>query len=160
MSKKYRDSSLKEYSNLLAERIPAPGGGSAAALVGACGASLISMVAQYSIGRGKPDRVEKRLKKIYETSEKIRARMLELVDLDAEAYMAVVRARKGTVTEQNKANKLAASVPKELAQLCKSSVEMLNDLVEHGNPNLVSDVEAALDMLFAAYNSSMRFANL
>lgn len=159
MSKKFKDSSLKEYLNLLSERIPAPGGGSAAALVASCGASLICMAAQYSLGRGKPDRIEKRLKAIYAKAEKIRGRMLELVDLDAEAYMAVVRSRKGTVKEQEKANKLACAVPQELAKLCKESVELLNDLVEHGNPNLVSDVEAALDMLFAAYNSAMRFAH-
>jgi formiminotetrahydrofolate cyclodeaminase len=159
MSKKFKDSALREYLNLLAERIPAPGGGSAAALVAACGASLICMVAQYSIGRGKPARIEKRLQGVCQKAEKIRERMLELVDLDAEAYMAVVRARKGTVKDQEKANKLAAAVPAELGKLCRESVDLLNDLVEHGNPNLVSDVEAALDMLFAAYNSAMRFAH-
>lgn len=159
MSKKFKDSSLEEYLNLLSERIPAPGGGSAAALVGSCGASLVCMVAQYSIGRGKPDRIEKRLKDVYAKAERIRRRMLDLVDLDADAYMAVVRARKGTVKDQQKADKLACAVPKELAGLCKESIELLNDLVEHGNPNLVSDVEAALDMLFAAYNSAMRFAH-
>mgnify|MGYP001566006464 CR=1 FL=1 len=157
---KYKDSSLSEYSNLLSERIPAPGGGSAAALVGACGASLIGMVAKYSLGRGKSAPIEKRLKAIDQKAEKIRTRMLELVDLDAEAYMAVVRARKGSAKDQQRAAKQVRAVPEELAKLCKDAVDLLDDLAEHGNPHLVSDVEAALDMVFAAYNSAMRFSHL
>ena len=85
--------------------------------------------------------------------------MIELIDLDAEVYMLVVRSRKGSVKEQEKANKQARAIPQELCKLCKESVDLLQDLVEHGNPNLISDVEAALDMVFAAYNSAMRFAH-
>ena len=49
----YNDSSLKQYLNDLAAKLPAPGGGSAAALTAALGASLISMVLNFTIGKTK-----------------------------------------------------------------------------------------------------------
>ena len=49
----YNEGSLKQYLNDLAAKLPAPGGGSAAALTAALGASLISMVLNFTIGKTK-----------------------------------------------------------------------------------------------------------
>ncbi|MFB3882339.1 MAG: cyclodeaminase/cyclohydrolase family protein, partial [Armatimonadota bacterium] len=47
----YFEQPLKHYTDMLASGAPAPGGGSAAALVGALGAALNSMVANFTVGR-------------------------------------------------------------------------------------------------------------
>ena len=62
--KKFKSHTLKDYSKSLSTRAPVPGGGSAAALTACLGASLISMVANYSLGRKKTKRVEAKIKTI------------------------------------------------------------------------------------------------
>jgi len=56
----YLNGSIKEYLKDLAARKPAPGGGSAAALSAAVGASLISMVANYTVGNPSSKMLKKR----------------------------------------------------------------------------------------------------
>ncbi len=151
--RKYKHHTLEQYLNVLAQREPVPGGGSAGALTGALGAALISMVAQYSLGRKSPKSVDQKISKILSQTEKIRKRLLELVDLDAEAYLKVVKARKGSLKERKAALKQAREIPAELCRLSTQAVDLLPYLVKNGNPFLRSDLEIALEMLWAAYAS-------
>jgi formiminotetrahydrofolate cyclodeaminase len=64
----YKNSSLKRYLDDLAAKLPAPGGGSAAALTASLGASLISMVVNFTLGKPRYAQYEKELK---ETLERI-----------------------------------------------------------------------------------------
>ncbi|MBI5145023.1 MAG: cyclodeaminase/cyclohydrolase family protein, partial [Candidatus Omnitrophica bacterium] len=59
---KYREATLKKYSDDLAAKLPAPGGGSAAALAAAMGVSLISMVVNFTLGKPKYAQYERELK--------------------------------------------------------------------------------------------------
>ncbi len=150
-----KDHTLQAYLEELASRKPVPGGGSVAALVAALAVGLITMAAQYSIGRGAAS-VERRLRRVVERSEAIRSRLLELVDADAQAYLAVVAARQvSDPREKRKALRAAAAVPREVARLCQQAVALAPFLVERGNPHLVSDVEVAGELLLAAYRSAM-----
>lgn len=155
MQTKFSKTSIKKYSELLSQRIPVPGGGSAAALVGTLGAALISMVAHYSLGKGKPPAIEKSIKEILKKSEKIRSRFLVLVDLDAQAYLNLVKSRKGTAGQKVSAKKRAREVPLEISRLCYEGMQLTPYLVEHGNKYLLSDVEVAVDFLSAAFNSAI-----
>lgn len=155
MKTKFQTTSIKKYSELLSQRIPVPGGGSAAALVGALGAALIAMVANYSLGKGKPQPVEKKISEILAKSEKIRRQLLVLVDLDAQAYLNVVKSRKGTDKQKAEAKKNAREVPLEISRLCYEALELTSYLVENGNKYLLSDVEVAVDFLSAAFNSAI-----
>ena len=148
---------LKEYLDALSRREPVPGGGSAAALTAALGAALISMVAQYSLGRKAGMSDEKPLKDTLKKSEHIRRRLLKLVDLDAEAYLRVVRARKNKSSSALKraALKKARDVPLEVSRLCYTALLLTPLLVKKGNPYLISDIEVAVELLFAAYKSAM-----
>jgi formiminotetrahydrofolate cyclodeaminase len=152
--KELQDHTIKEYSEVLSLKVPVPGGGSAAALTGALGASLISMVVNYSLGKKTPE-TDKKLNAALEQSEVLRKRLLVLVDLDAQAYLGVVQARKGTDEEKKKATKHAREVPLEIAECCYKAMELTPVLVVEGNKYLLSDVEVAMELLGAAFQSAM-----
>lgn len=152
--KKFRDFTLTEYCEVLSQKVPTPGGGSAAALTGALGAALVSMVANYSLGKKSPD-VDVRLNEILAKSENYRKMFLELVDLDAEAYLEFVKARKADDKTREAAKKKACDVPLQIAKLCYQAIDLTPYLVVEGNKFLVSDVEVALELLGAAYKSAM-----
>lgn len=152
--KKFKSHTLKEYLNVLSKKDPVPGGGSAAALNGALGVSLIGMVANYSKGKNSSKVVEKRIQKILNESQGLQKQFLELVDLDAEAYLKVVKARKGTEKQKKTAAKAAAAVPSEVCRLCYKSIQLTTYLVEKGSPYLLNDLEIATEMLFCTFNSA------
>lgn len=152
---RFKDQTLQQYLQRLSERTPTPGGGSAAALAGALGAALISMVANYSLGKGKPPQIEKEIKKILQQSEKLRKRLLQLVDLDAQAYLGVVKARKKSDKIKKTAAQRAREVPLEICQRCYEAVELTPYLVHHGNTYLISDVQVANELLLAAFKSAV-----
>lgn len=157
--KKFKNFTLKEFLDTLSKKTPVPGGGSVAALCAANASALLSMAANYSLGRQKSKRVEARLKKTFEKTEVLRKRFLDLVDLDARAYMKVVKARSGTAQQKRLAKKQAAAVPEEVARLCQKAIELTPALVKDGNPHLLSDVEVAIELLFAAYKSAIITVN-
>ena len=135
----YINQSLKKYLNDLAAKLPAPGGGSAAALSGALGVSLMAMVCQFTLGKDKFRAVEGAIKEILDYTESSRKRLLELVDEDVEAF-------------KNKDNKKSLEVPLEVCRLASEAVNLCPDLAKMGNPNLISDVGCAVDLLVAAFD--------
>ncbi|MBU1091102.1 MAG: cyclodeaminase/cyclohydrolase family protein [Candidatus Omnitrophica bacterium] len=137
----YRDSKLKEYLDHLAAKLPAPGGGSAAALNAGLGASLISMVVNFTLGKPKYAEYDAELEKILESSESLRDEFLNLVDLDVTAY-------------QSKNIKEALDVPLKVCRLCFQGAGLCPALVEKGNLNLISDVAVAAILLESAFASA------
>lgn len=123
-------------------------------MIGAVGAALLSMVANYSIGKGSSSQAEKRIKDILMQTERLRKRFLELVDLDAQAYLSVVQSRQSSLQKKKAAVKAARQVPQEVCRLCYKAVQLSPDLVRYGNKYLLSDVEVALEALQAAFNSA------
>ncbi len=157
--KKYKNYTLSEYMEVLSSRTPVPGGGSAAAYTGALGAALISMVANYSIGKGDSLKHEKEIRKIIKESFKIQKALLDYVDLDAEAYKKVIKSKQST-KERTIAERKARKVPKEVCRFCYRAITLTPFLVKKGNVNLMSDIEVAVEMLFAAYNSALMLSKL
>ena len=83
---------LKMFLDDLASSSPAPGGGSVAALSGALGAALTSMVCNLTIGKKKYADVEADMKKILTQSEELRNTFTVLVDKDTAAFNKVMEA--------------------------------------------------------------------
>ncbi len=137
----YANKPIKKYLEDLSAKTPAPGGGSASALVGASGASLISMVVNFTLGKPKYLKHQKDLKKIIAQSEKLRRKLLSLVDKDVQAYMS------GDI-------KKATGVPYEIACLCFDGIKLCPGLVEKGNINLISDLAIAAVLLESAFCSA------
>lgn len=152
---KHKNQSLSQYLDRLSSKDPAPGGGSAAALVSALGVALISMTARYSQGKNQTKAVVKRIKVILTKSEKIRKRLLELVDLDAQAYLAVVKTRNSNKKQKEVALKKARAVPSEVCKLSYAAIQLTPFLVKNGNKHLISDVKCAVEMLSAGFHAAV-----
>ena len=137
----YKEETLKKYLDDLAARLPAPGGGSAAALTAAMGAALISMVVNFTLGKPKYAEYENELKEILAKSEKLREEFLNLVDLDVAAY-------------QSKDMRNALDVPFMVCRLCLEGIKLCPQLIKKGNVNLISDVAVAAVLLESAFASA------
>ena len=134
----YREESLKKYLDDLAAKLPAPGGGSAAALSAALGASLISMVVNFTLGKPKYAQFEEELKAILVNSEKLKGEFLNLVDLDVVAY-------------ESKNLRDALDIPFMVCRLCFEGIKLCPSLIKKGNINLISDVAVAAVLLESAF---------
>lgn len=150
----FQSASLTRYLEQLAAHTAVPGGGSAAALTGASGAALISMVAAYSLNKGRSKTVEQRIRNLQKKADRIRGRLTALIDLDAEVYQSVVKTRKAGGAAYQRALKKARGVPQEICRLSREAVDLLPYLVENGNTHLISDVGVAAELLAAAFNSA------
>ncbi|MEI7998794.1 MAG: cyclodeaminase/cyclohydrolase family protein [Candidatus Omnitrophota bacterium] len=152
----FANKTLEEYLNQLSSKEPVPGGGSAAAVTAAMGAGLVSMVANYSIGRkANTKAIDKKLSSILKASEVIRKRLLVLASLDSEAYLQVCAARTLDQKVQRKASSEARAVPLEICKLCYKALELTPFLVSKGNPYLLSDVQVSLELLMAGFNGAL-----
>jgi formiminotetrahydrofolate cyclodeaminase len=160
----YTDGTIQAYLDKLASAAPEPGGGSAAALVGALGAALLTMVAQLTLGREKYVSVQDEMNDINTRAEALRARLTEMVTLDAEAYRAVSQAMqlpKNTDAEKSardealqSALKGAAMVPLQAAEAAREGARLSLPTAEKGNPSAVGDAGVAVILAEAAAQSA------
>jgi formiminotetrahydrofolate cyclodeaminase len=138
--------SCEEFARLLAAREPIPGGGGAAALVGALGAALCSMVGNYTSGKKAYAAVEDDVQRLLVQATDVRMRLLQLVEEDAEAFAplsACYALPKDDPTRPAKieeTTKWACSAPLEtMRQVCRA-IELLEEMGEKGSRMLLSDV--------------------
>ncbi len=150
----YINQPMSQFLDDLASGAPSPGGGSAAALSGALGAALISMVCNLTIGKEKYKDVEADVKAILDRSESLRRDLTELMDADTQLYGKVIGAyRLPKNTEEEKAARLAAidnalkeacGVPMRIAKCCAELVELCVPAAAKGNVGAISDIGVAV----------------
>jgi methenyltetrahydrofolate cyclohydrolase len=139
---------------------PAPGGGSAAALAGAVGASLLAMVANLPKSRASTPEETARLAEAGSRATALAARLLALVDRDTEAYNGVLEAfrlPKGTDEEKSarsariqEATRAATEAPLDVMRASAEALALADDVTALGNPNAASDAKVAGELLNAA----------
>jgi len=143
------DLSLKAFMNETASDSPAPGGGSVSAYMGALGSSLGTMVANLSAHKkGWEDRW-KEFSNWAVTGKEIQNKLLNMVDEDTEAFNKIMEAfsfpkksdeeRRSRETAIQEATKNATLVPLKVMETSFSVFGLIKAMVEHGNPNSVSD---------------------
>ena len=89
-----RKLSVEAFIDETGSSSPAPGGGSIAALNASSSAALIEMVAQLTIGKEKYAAVQEDMKDVAEKAHALKARFLELIDEDSNAFNKIMAAFK------------------------------------------------------------------
>ena len=156
------------FANETASESPAPGGGSVSAYVGALGVSLATMVANLSSHkRGWDDRWEF-FSKWAEKGQALKKELLFLVDEDTRSFNRIIDAfgmPKGSDEERKlrheaiqAATRYAIEVPFKVMQAAWMSMEIIEAMVEKGNPSSVTD--AAVGALCARTAVSGAFLNV
>lgn len=148
----------------LASSAPAPGGGSVAALSGALGAALISMVCNLTVGKKKYADVQEDVEALLEKSEALRKELVELLEADVKVYTEVSKAMKmpratdeekaARTAAMQKALKAATDVPMQVAEACVEVMNLCQPAAEKGNVNAVSDAGVAVLMAEAGLRSA------
>ncbi len=154
----------QDFLNDLASESPAPGGGSAAAYSGAAAAALVAMVARLTIGRKKYAAVERQMRSILEQAEALRASLTAAVEEDAAAFqkvMAAFKLPKETPQEEQtrqdaiqKAILTAAQVPLQVARQLVQVLALVEQVVEYGNLNAITDGGTGGELARAAFNGA------
>lgn len=156
--------SCNDFAAELASKKPVPGGGGAAALTGALGVALNSMVANYSIGKKKFMEHEKQHEDIIKRGENLRSKLLELVDKDAESFEPLSKAYvMPSLTDEEKKEKekclqkclkIACSAPMETMNLVYEGILLHEELVDISSKTIISDVGVGIQCLKASLNSA------
>lgn len=142
-----------KVSELLAEvsrESPAPGGGSIAALSGALGAALSSMVANLTLQKDLTQEAAEQLHSAANTCQALMDQLQAAVDDDTNAfaqYMSALKMAKNTPEEKavrrtamQNGLKQAVSVPLGTARASLQALEVAKVVVQLGNPASITDV--------------------
>jgi len=159
------DKKVSNFLDELASNSPTPGGGSVAALAGALGAALISMVGNLTVGKKKYEDVEEDIKKIIGSSEKLRYELSQLIEEDVKVFnnfMATYKMPRETEDEKKmRTEKIqealieAAKIPLRVAYKCLDIMILSQEAAEKGNINVISDAGVAVLMAEAALESAI-----
>jgi len=156
----YREMALEDLMDAFASTDPVPGGGSAAALAGATGTSLLLMVAGIPKTKtGAPEETAD-LAEAASRLHPLRNQLLELVDRDSEAYKQVMdafklpkhsdaekAARKQAV---DAATRAATETPLDTMRACQQALRGAVIVATNGNRRTTSDVGVGVELLLAA----------
>ena len=160
----FQEQQLQTFLDQLASKASTPGGGSAAAIMGAMGAALVSMVANLTVGKQKYQDVEGEMQGFLERSEDMRSRLTGMIQADIDVFdkvMAAYGMARETDAEKaarseaiQAALKEATDVPLACAQLCADVIELCRPVAEKGNLNVISDAGVAVLAAHAALRSA------
>ena len=159
-----KDKAIQAFLDELASKASTPGGGSAAAIIGAMGAALVSMVCNLTIGKKNYEEVENELKDVLKQAEELRERLTDMVRADVEVFNRVMGAygmpketdeEKAARSEEIQAAlKAATDVPLECARACAEVIELSKIAADKGNLNVISDAGVAVVAAEAALRSA------
>jgi len=159
-----KDKSIEQFLDELASKQATPGGGSAAAIMGAESAALISMVCNLTIGKPKYAEVEAEMKTLLQRSESLREKLTGMIKADIDVFDKLM-ATYG-LPKQSEQEKIARStkiqavlkeatlVPLECAKACAETIELSRIAAEKGNTGVISDAGVAVMAGYSALKSA------
>lgn len=160
-----KDQTLDAFCSQLAAGTPAPGGGAAAAVAGAMGAALVSMVAGLTVGREKYAAVNAEMEHLQQVGRREMEALFTCADEDQSAFNAVMAAfalPKGT--EQEKAQrqqavqagyKTATEAPLKTMEHALVVMRVALAAASRGNQNALSDAYAGFLTVGAAFDGAL-----
>ncbi len=159
-----KDKPIQTFLDELASKSSTPGGGSAAAIMGAMGAALVSMVCNLTIGKQNYLDVEDDMKDVLRRAEELRERLTDMVRADVEVFDRVMVAyglpketdlQKTARSEAiQSALRAATEVPLNCARACSEAIALSQRVAEKGNRNVISDAGVAVLAAYAALRSA------
>ena len=159
-----KDMGVEPFLEALASSSATPGGGSAAAIIGAMGAALVSMVCNLTIGKKKYADVEDEMKHVLGKAESLRRRLTSMIEDDVQAFdkvMAAYGMPKETDADKEKrdaaiqaALKLATDVPMRCCHAAREVIDLAGIASDKGNLNVISDAGVAVLAGYAALRSA------
>lgn len=152
-----RDLSLNEFSEKLFSKEPVPGGGGASALIGALAVSLGAMAANLTLGKEKYAKYSDELNANLKKAEKLRLRLLELIEEDATGFGEINKAYKVKPRDEElieKALVSAATPPLKMMEAIKEVIDILIVFADKTSVLVVSDVGVGAKFAEAALESA------
>ncbi len=150
---------VHEFVDEVSRESPAPGGGSVAALAGAIGAALSSMVSNLTANRRGSEEVDDILNETAEVCQEIQQKLVRAVDDDTNAFNAYMDARRlpATTAAEKAAReaamleglKSAVNVPMETARQSFRAIKLAATVARYGNPASITDVGVGAQMAYA-----------
>lgn len=157
--------SVADFVDEVSRDTPAPGGGSIAALAGALGAALASMVANLSIGKGEFDTRYDELCDLAERAQAAKDELVAAIDADTEAFNEVITALQMAKDTQEQVAarseairagyKSAARVPLRTAQSCREVLDLCRAAADLGNQAVMSDAGVGALMAYAGVQGAI-----
>jgi formiminotetrahydrofolate cyclodeaminase len=140
---------VTQFLDELASSAATPGGGSGAAIMGALGAALVSMVCNLTIGKKNYVEVEGEMRSVLHDAEALRQRLADMVAEDIAAFNGLMAAYGlPKLTDEDKAARGAAiqhalraatEAPLACARACADVIKLSMRAAEVGNRNVISD---------------------
>ena len=162
---KTEETKIGEYLEKLSSKAPVPGGGGAAALAGATGASLGLMVCELTRGKKKYAAFETRCAWIEEKLTKLRDEFIELADEDEKVFEPLSKAYglpKNTPEEMDYRETTleqcltdASLTPVKVMEKAVEGLQYLGDLAEEGSRMAVSHIPVAASYMQTALDSAV-----
>jgi formiminotetrahydrofolate cyclodeaminase len=152
----FAEKTLKEFTDRLSASDSVPGGGGAAALGGAMGASLGCMVCRLTIGKAAYRAVESDIVAALNQLESFRNRLLALVDADAEGFAPLEKAWALPKEDPERPEKLEAAlraaceIPAAVIETAAVTIGVLAEVAERGAKSAISDVGVGVELCKAA----------
>ena len=137
--------SCREFVSVLASDAPAPGGGGAAALVGAIGTALGNMVGSLTVGKKKYAAVEAEIIALKAKCDDLQKQLLDQVEADEVNFLPLAKAYGIPKDDPNRdkvmeeATIIACSTPMHIMELCCEAIEAIAVFAEKGSRLAVSD---------------------
>ncbi|MDO8678371.1 MAG: cyclodeaminase/cyclohydrolase family protein [Acidobacteriota bacterium] len=157
---RFADLTVSGLLAALASPDPTPGGGTASAIAGAMGASLLVMVSGLAQSKTNTADEKAALEAARHALEPLRAELMRLADADSDAFDQVMAAyRRPKTTDEEKAARSSAIqaalrqatvVPLETLRACAAAMPLAAQVAEAGNRSAASDVGVAVGLLDAA----------
>lgn len=160
MAISFAEFSVLQLLDALAADEPTPGGGTASAVAGAMGVSLLVMVTRLAKSRNNTDADRLALETAGAALISLRPQLVDLADADTAAFNRVMdayRLPKGSDEEKaartrsiQAALEGATTVPLETLRVCAGALAHARVVAAHGNRAAASDAGVAIGLLRAA----------
>lgn len=150
----------RDFVSVLASDAPAPGGGGAAALVGAIGTALGNMVGSLTVGKKKYADVQDEILALKAKCDALQTELLNQVEADEVNFLPLAKAYGIPKDDPNRdkimeeATIIACSTPMKIMELCCESIDAISVFAAKGSRLAVSDAGCGAVCCKAALQSA------